>query len=89
MATKEIVISDVDYVNFHKLTNVNKLLGEIHGIGGLKTGYTESAGESLVSFYKKNGHQFIIVLLKSDDRFQDTRNIVSWIDQNVTYFNLE
>ncbi|MEK7078797.1 MAG: serine hydrolase [Patescibacteria group bacterium] len=89
VATKEIVISDVDYVNFHKLTNVNKLLGEIHGIGGLKTGYTESAGESLVSFYKKNGHQFIIVLLKSDDRFQDTRNIVSWIDQNVTYFNLE
>lgn len=89
VATKEIVISDIDYVNFHKLTNVNKLLGEIHGIGGLKTGYTESAGESLVSFYKKNGHQFIIVLLKSEDRFQDTRNIVRWIDDNVTYFTVE
>lgn len=89
VATKEIIISDIDYVYFHKLTNVNKLLGEIHGIGGLKTGYTESAGESLVSFYKKNGHQFIIVLLKSDDRFQDTRNIVNWIDQNVTYFTVE
>jgi D-alanyl-D-alanine carboxypeptidase (penicillin-binding protein 5/6) len=89
VATKEIVISDVDYVNFHKLTNVNKLLGEIHGIGGLKTGYTENAGESLVSFYKKNGHQFIIVILKSKDRFQDTRNIVRWIDENVTYLTVE
>ena len=89
VATKEIVISDVDYLYFHKLTNVNKLLGEIQGIGGLKTGYTENAGESLVSFYKKNGHQFIIVILKSEDRFNDTRNIVRWIDQNVTYFNLE
>lgn len=89
VSTKEIVISDVDYVYFHKLTNVNKLLGEIHGIGGLKTGYTESAGESLVSFYKKNGRQFIIVILKSEDRFQDTRNIVRWIDQNVTYFTVE
>ena len=89
VSTKEIVISDVDYMYFHKLTNVNKLLGEIHGIGGLKTGYTESAGESLVSFYKKNGHQFIIVLLKSEDRFNDTKNIVRWIDENVTYFTVE
>ena len=89
VSTKEIVISDIDYVYFHKLTNVNKLLGEIHGIGGLKTGFTENAGESLVSFYKKNGHQFIIVILKSEDRFNDTRNIVRWIDQNVTYFTVE
>ncbi|MBI4973986.1 D-alanyl-D-alanine carboxypeptidase [Candidatus Roizmanbacteria bacterium] len=89
VSTKEIVISDVDYVYFHKLTNVNKLLGEIHGIGGLKTGYTEIAGENLVSFYKKNGHQFIIVILKSEDRFNDTKNIVRWIDDNVTYFTVE
>lgn len=89
VATKEIIISDVDYIYFHKLTNVNKLLGEVHGIGGLKTGYTESAGENLVSFYKKNGHQFIIVILKSADRFNDTKNVVRWIDDNVRYYNLE
>ena len=89
VATKEIVISDVDYIYFHRLTNVNKLLGEIHGIGGLKTGYTENAGENLVSFYKKNGHQFVIVIMKSQDRFNDTRNVVRWIDENVTYYNFE
>lgn len=86
-ATKEIVISDVDFKYFHKLVNVNKLLGEIQGIGGLKTGYTENAGENLVTFYKKNGHQFIIVILKSQDRFSDTKNIVQWIDENVDYIN--
>lgn len=85
VATKEITISDVDYQIFHQLTNVNKLLGEIQGIGGLKTGYTESAGENLVSFYKKNGHQYIIVVLKSQDRFEDTKNIVNWINNNVTF----
>lgn len=84
-STKEITISDSDFKNFHKLSNVNQLLGEIQGIGGLKTGYTEEAGENLVSFYKKNGHQFIIVILKSLDRFQDTRNIVNWIESNVDY----
>lgn len=85
VSTKEITISDVDFKYFHQLTNVNKLLGEIQGLGGLKTGYTENAGENLVSFYKKNGHQFVIVILKSQDRFNDTRNIISWIEANVGY----
>ncbi len=85
VSTKEIVISDIDFQVFHKLINVNKLLGEIQGIGGLKTGYTENAGENLVSFYKRNGHQFIVVILKSQDRFADTKNIVQWIQQNVDY----
>ena len=87
VSTKEITISDVDFKYFHQLTNVNKLLGEIQGLGGLKTGYTENAGENLVSFYKKNGHQFVIVILKSLDRFSDTRNIISWIEANVDYAN--
>lgn len=87
VSTKEITISDVDFKYFHQLTSVNKLLGEIQGLGGLKTGYTENAGENLVSFYKKNGHQFVIVILKSLDRFNDTRNIIKWIEENVAYIN--
>ena len=89
VSTKEITISDVDFKYFHQLTNVNKLLGEIQGLGGLKTGYTENAGENLVSFYKKNGHQFVIVILKSLDRFNDTRNIIKWIEENVSYLNVK
>lgn len=85
VSTKEIIISDVDYRYFHTLSNVNKLLGEVSGIGGLKTGYTELAGQNLVSYYKKNGNQYIIVVLKSFDRFVDTKTLTEWIDQNVTY----
>ncbi len=87
VSTKEIEVSDTDFKYFHKLVNVNKLLGEIEGLGGLKTGYTEIAGENLVSFYKKNGHEFVIVILKSTDRFTDTKNIVQWIDENVRYIS--
>ncbi|PIY69548.1 hypothetical protein COY90_00120 [Candidatus Roizmanbacteria bacterium CG_4_10_14_0_8_um_filter_39_9] len=86
VATKEITISDVDFDHFHHLVNVNKLLGEIHGIGGLKTGYTEQAGENLVSFYKKNGHEYIIVIMKSEDRFSDTTAIVNWINESVSHY---
>ena len=88
VSTKEIIISDIDYKYFHKLSNVNKLLGEIIGIGGLKTGYTELAGQNLVSFYKKNGNQYIIVVLKSLDRFEDTRSLTQWIDQYVTHISM-
>lgn len=87
VSTKEIIISDVDYRQFHTLTNVNKLLGEVQGLGGLKTGYTELAGENLVSFYRKDNHDYIIVILKSQDRFLDTRTIVTWIDSNVQYIS--
>jgi D-alanyl-D-alanine carboxypeptidase len=85
VSTKEIIISDINYTHFHKLTNVNKLLGEIAGIGGLKTGYTEDAGENLISFYRKNNHDFIITILKSENRFEDTKNIVQWIQDNIDY----
>lgn len=88
VGTKEIIISDIDFKIFHKLSNVNQLLGEIQGIGGLKTGYTENAGENLVSFYRKNGHEFLIVILKSNDRFADTRNVVKWLDDNMKYIEL-
>ncbi len=86
VSTKEIEISDTQYRIFHKLINVNRLLGEIPGVGGLKTGYTIESGENLVSLYRRSdGHELIIVVLNSLDRFEDTKSIVSWIDQNVAY----
>jgi D-alanyl-D-alanine carboxypeptidase (penicillin-binding protein 5/6) len=88
VSTKEITISDVDYKYFHRLSNVNELLGKVVGIGGLKTGYTELAGQNLVSFYKKNGNQYIIVVLKSLDRFEDTKILTQWIDAYVEHVSM-
>ncbi len=86
VSTKEIEISDTQYRIFHKLVNVNKLLGEIPGVGGLKTGYTPESGENLISLYRtRDGHEFIIVVLGSLDRFEDTKTLVSWIDGNTTF----
>ncbi len=88
VSTKEIEISDTQYRIFHKLVNVNKLLGEIPGVGGLKTGYTPESGENLISLYRtKDGHEFIIVVLGSLDRFADTATLVSWIDGNTVFIS--
>jgi len=89
VGTKEIIISDTEYSIFHKLTNVNKLLGEIQGLGGLKTGYTENAGENLVSFYRHEDHDYLIVVMNSEDRFFDTTTLVNWINDNVKYLSID
>lgn len=84
---KEIVVSDVDYIHFHRLENVNKLLGEIPGVAGIKTGYTPAAGENLISLYKVDGREIMIVLLGSRDRFKDTQNLISWLKQNLGIYS--
>lgn len=89
VSTKSITISDVDFKYFHPLHNVNRLLGEVQGVGGLKTGFTIDAGENLMTFYKNNGHQFLIVVLNSEDRFADTTQIVDWINANVGYLKID
>lgn len=83
VAIKDITISDVDFQIFHTLRNVNRLLGSIRGLGGLKTGYTEQAGENLISFYRHQDREYIIVVLKSQNRFEDSTALVQWIDTAV------
>ncbi len=86
---KEIVVSDVDFSIFHKLVNVNKLLGEIPGVAGVKTGYTPLAGENLISLYKHNGREILIVILGSTDRFSDTQTIIYWLKSNLRFYRVD
>lgn len=83
----EITVMDDDFRISHHLTNVNTLLGVIEGLGGIKTGYTEAAGENLVSYFKTpyTGHEYIIVVMKSADRFADTQTLTEWLTFNIEY----
>lgn len=87
VSVKAITVLDEDFKFTHELANVNELLGDIEGLGGIKTGFTEAAGENLVSYFKTpfTNHEYIIVVMKSKDRFQDTKNITDWITYNIDY----
>ncbi len=87
VAIPQITISDVTYTRFHQLTNVNTLLGKIPGVGGIKTGWTEEAGENLVTLVERNGHRVIIVVLRSQDRFADTESLIHWVFGNYDWQN--
>jgi D-alanyl-D-alanine carboxypeptidase (penicillin-binding protein 5/6) len=85
VAIPEITISDVTHTYFHQLKNVNELLGKIPGVGGIKTGWTEGAGENLITLVERSGHRVIIVTLHSQDRFGDTSKLIDWIFGNYQW----
>ena len=89
VGTKSITVSDVHFKYFHELTNVNRLLGKIPGMSGVKTGYTQNAGEVLVSEVKKYGHPVLFVILKSQDRFAETVKLIDWVFANFTWTPIE
>ena len=85
----QITVSDVSHIYFHKLSNVNQLLGKIPGVAGIKTGWTEEAGENLVTLMERNGKRVIIVVLKSADRFADTIQLIDWTFANIEWQTYE
>lgn len=84
---EEIIVSDVDNTIQHKLTSTDELLGVIPEIEGLKTGWTPEAGGCFVGLININGHKLISVVAQSQDRFADTRTLVEWAKQNITWKN--
>ena len=57
-------------------------------LGG-KTGYTDTAGYCFVGRFKdQNGRELIVAVLGSsgkNDRFKESKNLVSWVLQNYTW----
>ncbi len=85
VAIPQITISDADHVRYHALENVNALLGKIPGVAGIKTGWTEEAGENLVTLVERDGHRVITVVLKSQNRFSDTETLIGWVFANYRW----
>lgn len=65
VATKSITIGGRSH------TNHNKLLWQYEGCVGLKTGYTDLAGRTLVSCAQREGQRLIAVTLKAPNDWKD------------------
>ena len=60
------------------LENVNKLLGAVVGVEGVKTGETDGALENLVTKTTRGGNSILVTVLGSRDRFGDSKNLIEW-----------
>lgn len=82
VATKDKSVLGINSSTPHELVNLNKLLGK-EGVNGVKTGYTEEAGEVLVTSFDNNNKSYIVVVLKSRDRFTDSEKLIEQIVRKV------
>lgn len=63
--------------NMRYLYNKNRILGEVEGGDGIKTGYTKKAGRCLCSSATRNGAQVICVVLNDYDWFYDSKMLIN------------
>lgn len=82
VATKSIVLADQLKNKTYYLENINKLLGEVEGIEGVKTGQTEGSLEILLTKTTRRDHTIITAVLGSDDRFSESKRLIEWAFAN-------
>ena len=87
VGTKEKIIYDLTGYNAYSLSNLNKLLG-INGVSGIKTGYTQEAGQVLVTSKQEKGKTIIIVVMGSEDRLVDTVKLLDLVSNSLTYLSI-
>jgi len=71
---------DVTFLNGKKthVSNTDKLLKTYPGANGVKTGYTDAAGDCLVAGAKRGGVQLIAVILNDDYRWDDAAKLLDY-----------
>ena len=89
VGTKEKLIKSVDGRFTHRLTNINRLLGEVDGVKGVKTGWTEIARENLVTYIERDNRKIMIAVLGSQDRFGETKELIDWIFTNYSWSKVD
>ena len=82
------------YINGYskEIANTNELLGNLNGVDGVKTGFTNNAGRCLVTSTTRNGHQIICVVLGADTkkiRTTDSVKLIEYACSNYEYINIK
>jgi D-alanyl-D-alanine carboxypeptidase len=85
--TKSTVVTDTTGLRTYYLENVNKLLGIVDGINGVKTGHTDGALEIVITKVNRNGNGIIVSLLGSKDRFGESQTLIEWAFSNYVWPN--
>ncbi|PIX68170.1 hypothetical protein COZ41_01125 [Candidatus Shapirobacteria bacterium CG_4_10_14_3_um_filter_35_13] len=84
---KEINLSNLSGEIKYSLISTNELLGVVPEVEGLKTGWTPEASGCFIGAININGHKLTTVVAQSTDRFTDTKKLIDWAKENVTWNN--
>ena len=62
-----------------EMRNSNRLMGDYASADGVKNGFTESAGRTLVASATRDGHRVFIVLLNAPNSYKDAAALFDWV----------
>jgi D-alanyl-D-alanine carboxypeptidase len=65
------------------LQNINLLLGNYPGAIGIKTGYTDLAGATIVGAAERDGRRLVVSVLQSGDPYVDASALLDWAFNNT------
>ena len=90
VSTKNYTISINGYSK--NLSNTNELLGNLDGVYGVKTGFTNGANRCLVTSVKRNNMDLICIVLGADtkkDRTKDSCRLIEYAFQNYKMVDIK
>lgn len=85
IATYGVTLTDISGKKIYTLKNVNQFLSYLYGADGIKTGFTDLAGQCLIASVSRDGHRIVSVVLKSQDRFSDSARLIEWTYRNFVW----
>ncbi len=65
--------------------NLNRFLLDYPGADGVKIGYTDNAGRTIVASAMRNGHRVYVVLMHCGDIVTDSVPLFNWVFNNFTW----
>lgn len=93
---KKIVSTSSTSININgvpsQITNTNKLLNNVSGVYGVKTGFTNGAGRCLVTACKKNKMDIITVIIGADTskiRTEDTKKLINYVEDEFELIDIK
>ena len=73
-----------EHQDYDMYSGIN-LLTTYPGVVGFKTGYTPEAGLTLITLVRKNGHEVLGVLLGSENRREEARELLDFSFEKLNY----
>jgi D-alanyl-D-alanine carboxypeptidase len=62
----------------YTLTNINRLLGAYPGADGVKTGFTDDAGRTMIASATRDGRRVFVSVMRSGNLVADTTMLLDW-----------
>ncbi len=76
---------DVNGTRGYTIYNLNRLLGNYPGADGVKVGYTEAAGPSIVGSATRDGNQAIVAFMGGRDTAAESIVLLNYLFENYTW----